>query len=252
MTEKWKTLNNPPVVVAIFQILYEQLTDFKFDDFILNDRNIKKIFPKKSVNYHSDIGMEGTPAPGVSTLKAKANTHINRYTYSTEDSKQNLIIEEKNVRYTFEGQYQNWEQFKKSSIESLVLLQEQLNKCRILRTSIRFVNKFQFDEFNNPLDYFNTAISIDTESESSLNNPMTGFSFRFRQKIPDTNIRTVINHSLEMIDESYDYYFDIDALDDEHFDFDLKQIDAKLEQLRDIKNTIFFGSLKEKTIELCN
>lgn len=250
MSSKWKILNNPPVVIAIFQIKYEKPSDFNFSDFIKNDKHIKEKYPKRKDNYHSAIGVQGTPAPGISLVKAKADTHLNRFLYSSDDLSQKLIIEENSIIYIFEGNYNNWDHFKKDGMESLVLLSEQLMKCKITRTSLRFINKFKFEEFNNPLDYFTTAISID--SDTKLNYPVSDYSYRFSQNVPNTNIKTIVNHSLVKIDQTFDYFFDIDVLDHEEIDFNLEKIDIKLELIRDIKNTIFFETLKEKTLDLCN
>ena len=250
MDEKWKKLNKAPVIVAIFQIKLEQIEKFSFNEFINNDKQIRKKFPKRHDNYHSSIGVQGTPHPGVSFVKAKADTQINSYSYTTDDQIHQLVIEQGSIRCIFEGSYESWHNFKNECLEDLSFLQEQLIKCSIIRTSIRFINKFKFDTFDNPLDYFTTAISID--SDTKLNNPVIGFSYRFIQEVSGSSINTIVNHSLEKAEDKYDYYFDIDILDHEVFGFNFDFIDQKLEQMREIKNTIFFETLKEKTLEQCS
>lgn len=45
---------------------------------------------------------------------------------------------------------------------------------------------------------------------------------------------------------------DIDVLDSVDFIYDESLLEACLEKLREIKNTIFFENITTKTIELCN
>lgn len=250
MQKKWKKLNNPPVIVAIFQIKINLPEDFIFNEFISNDKEIRTKFPDRNDNYHSNIGVQGTPAPGISFVKAKADTHIESYAYTTKDLTKKFFIEQGSIRYAFEGGYKEWELFKVECMQCLKLIEVQLQRCKVVRTSIRFINKFKFDSFNDPLDYFTTTISID--SDSKLNNPVTGFAYRFNQQIPNSSIRTVINHALEKIEDKFDYYFDIDVLDNNSFDFNIEHLDLLMEEMRDIKNTLFFETLKDKTINLCN
>jgi uncharacterized protein (TIGR04255 family) len=251
MSEEWKTLSNPPVILSIFQIRFRQREEFDFLEFLQkNDKQIRKKYPKRNDGYHSNIGVPGTLTPGVSFVKAKADTHIEKITYATEDLKQKIDLEKNSIAYLFEGNYAGWDIYKEEAIEALCLFEEQLKKCDIIRTSIRFINKFQFKEFDDPLEYFNTTIS--TDSDSKLQYPVTRFSYKFGQQVPDTTIRTIVNHSLEKIQDSFDYYFDIDVLDDDSYEFDTERVKEKMEILRHHKNTIFFETLKPKTLDLCD
>ncbi|MDP2890929.1 MAG: TIGR04255 family protein [Bacteroidota bacterium] len=249
MQSNWPVLNSPPVILAIFQLKFASSDDRELSKMIANDKVIKLKFPIRSDNYHSDIDVHGTPAPGISTLSAKANTKISSYIYFSQDKERKLIIEKDSVIFISESVYSGWDNFKKEVQESITMLVGQLEDRYIERTSIRFVNKFSLASFEDPLDYFTKMIS--TESEAIY--PLEKYAFRINIQVPDSNIRAIINNALEPNGtDSYDYYLDIDVLDDTQLKFDLFLISKQMEQIREVKNKIFFDTVKPKTLALCN
>lgn len=245
---KWPILRNPPVILAIFQIRFISTNIDDLNKMIANDKAIKLKFPNRNENYHYNIGVQGTPVPGVS-MKAKADTKINSYIYSTSDQKKKLIIEKESITFVDENHYLGWDEFKQEVLEYLHSLSEQLKDSLIIRTSIRFVNKFSFDSFSNSLEYFSKTIS----TESEVIYPLLKSAFRLEVQIPETDIIAIINHALEPKGlNQLDYFFDIDTLDNRQFKFDMPLISSSLEAIRTVKNKIFFDTVKQKTIDLCN
>lgn len=247
MHSNWQVLKSPPVILAIFQIRFNPLEDL--NKLIVNDKNIRNKFPFRHDNYESNIGVQGTPAPGLSTIKAKADTKISSYTYLTSDQKTKFIIERGSLTYVNEGFYNGWDFFKKEVQECLKLISDQLKSIIINRTSIRFINKFSIPSNENILDYISKTISTDTE----LNYPVTRYSFNVNLQIPGTDTVAMVNHALEPSNvNSLNYFLDIDVLDHRQIQFDLSLLNDQLESIRIIKNTIFFDALKQKTLDLCN
>lgn len=246
---EWPVLNSPPVILAIFQLKFASSDDRELNRMIANDKNIKIMFPNRSDNYHSDINVHGTPAPGISTLSAKADTKISSYFYFTQDKTRKLIIEKDSIIYISETTYEGWDSFKTIVMQSISLLVGQLEDRNVERTSIRFVNKFSLDSFEDPLEYFTKMIS----TESDIIYPLEKYAFRINIQVPDTSIRAIINNALEPNGkEKFDYYLDIDVLDDRKLKFDLLITSEQLEQIREVKNKIFFDTVKPKTLALCN
>jgi uncharacterized protein (TIGR04255 family) len=249
MQSDWPVLKSPPVILAIFQLKFTHADSGELSRMIENDRNIRKMFPLRKDNFHSNIGVQGTPAPGISMLKAKADTKITAYAYFTPDQKRKLIIEQESVTFANEDLYYGWDSFKKDVMDCLELLAGQLDDCIVKRTSIRFVNKFSLDSFADPLDYFSKTISTDSEA----NYPLVKYAFRLNVQVPKTDIAAIINHALEPNSvNNLDYYFDIDVLDHRQVKFDLSLTSKQMEQIRAVKNNIFFDTVKQKTIDLCN
>ncbi len=247
MASDWQVLKSPPVILAIFQLKFSHCSDEALGKMIANDRNIKLIYKKRHISYHADINFPGTLVPGESSFKG--NTKVESYTYTTEDNLRKLRIEKDSIVVVNEGSYLGWENFKLEVMDCLNLLSEQLKECSVNRVSIRFINKFTFDSFEDPLDYFSQMIS--TESVSRY--PLLKYSFRLNVVIPDTDIQAIINNASEPNNEGKsDYYLDIDVLSHTLISFDLSLISDQMENIREVKNNIFFDTVKQKTLELCN
>jgi len=247
MESVWQNLKSPPVILAIFQLKITNCKDDVLRKMINNDKNIRVVFKNRLDNYLADNIMPGTPAPVISTIKA--NTHIGSYTYSNENKKRKLQIEKDSIVVVNEDEYKGWINFKKDVFDCLNLLSPHLDECLVNRVSIRFVNKFTLDSFEDPLDYFTQLIS----SDSDVRYPLAKYSFRLNLVIPSSDIIAIINNALEPNNSGKsDYYLDIDVLSESSMKFDIETISNKMEQIRDVKNNIFFDTVKQKTLDLCN
>lgn len=244
----WPVLKSPPVILAIFQLKFVSSSNEDLIKLTANDKAIRLKFINRNENYHYNIGVQGTPVPGIS-MKAKADTKVNSFIYSTSDQKKKFIIDKESLTYVDENLYTGWSNFKQDVLESLNLLSEELKNTLVTRISIRFVNKFSFESFSNSLEYFTKTIS----TESDVRYPLLKSAFRLEIQIPKTDIVAIVNHALEPNSpNNLDYFFDIDVLDYKQLKFDLSLISSQMEQARAVKNDIFFDTVKQKTIDLCN
>ncbi len=249
MQTQWPILIKPPVIIAIFQLRFTHNDYGDLSKMIANDSNIRKAFPKRQDNYHSNIGVQGTPVPGISTFKAKADTKISSYIYLSANQLKKLVIEENSITYLSEEPYKGWEFFKIDAISCLELLKVQLSDCLINRTSLRFINKFSFPTFDNPLEYFSKTITTDNIST----NVFTKYAFRLDMQVHKKEINAIVNHALEPTNfNAFEYYLDIDVLGHKQYNFDVDLLSNTLEEIRIVKNEIFFDTIKPKTIDLCN
>lgn len=246
----WITLNKPPVIVAIFQLKFEQ-EGLTIADISKYDAPLMATLPKKSNDIIANFDMPETVAIGVSKVSATANAKINGYTYFSNDQKTKLSIREDSLTFMDEADYLGWQVFV-SKIESyLDILSPLLENKIVTRVSIRFINRFVFSEFNNPVEYFNTTIS--TTEDSGFRFPVAKYGFKIAFQIPDTNIHSIVNQNIDQVEiNKFFYLFDIDVLDRVNLIFEKQSIVGILSELREIKNRIFFENLTEKTIDLCN
>jgi uncharacterized protein (TIGR04255 family) len=247
----WENLNKPPVVVALFQIKYATM-GIKLNDFLKYDTQIKHRFPIRRDNIQVGIDLGNSSIPlGVSKISGTSDAKIGSYVYFSVDQKNKLEISENTITYIDERPYQGWSSFKESTIQTLMILSDTLNNIEITRTSIRFINRFTFDNFDKPQDYFKTLISSSEENELPF--PLRQYGFRLLMDIPNSDIYSIINQNVENVrTNSYIYTFDIDVLDRQHLLFDIKTIEVNMENLRDVKNEIFFNNITQKTLNLCN
>ena len=247
----WENLKKPPVVVALFQIKYTAI-GVKLNDFLKYDIQLKHRFPIRKENIQVGIDFGSTSIPlGVSKITGTSDAKIGSYIYFSIDQKNKLEISENTITYIDENPYQGWINFKESVLKTLSILSEILNTIEIVRTSIRFINRFMFDNFDNPQEYFKTLIS--STKDSDLPYPLRQYGFRLLMDIPSTDIYSIVNQNVENVSaNSYIYTFDIDVLDKQHLLFHSKTLEVILEGLRNIKNEIFFNNITQKTKDLCN
>lgn len=247
----WKNLNNPPVAVALLQIKYN-VGQFDLKSFLEFDLQLKKEFPIRKENLQVGIDLGKTSIPlGVSKVSATSNATLTGYIYASKDQKRKIELLSDGVTYIDETSYQGWDLFKKKALNVLTILSPLLQTIEIKRTSIRFVNRIPLLEFNKPTDYINIIISsVHSDSQPY---PLRQYGFRLTMDIPDSDIYSIVNHNIESVPENkYLYTLDIDVLDKQCLIFDLGTISDNIEKLREVKNTIFFDSLTEKTLDLCN
>ena len=250
MKEQWPLLNNPPVGVALAQIKMNT-EDFSIQKVDVVDKQIKEFLPIRKEGTQVNIGLGKSNLPlGVSKISATSDVKIATYLYFSKEQKVKLEISGDTITYVSEDRYTGWTDFKNSVLGFLNILERVFGQSEIQRTSIRFINRFSFIEFDNPEDYINTFISSADESQQY---PLRQYGFRLVMDIPDSDTYAIVNHNVEhVIDGNFLYTFDIDVLNNQKLLYSLDSIDNCLEDLRNIKNNIFFKTLTEKTLLLCN
>lgn len=246
----WPILGTPPVVMAIFQLRFEH-NENDLSSFLKYDAQLRIEYPNREDNIQASINVgANTIALGVSKFTGTTDAKLTSYTFSTHDKKKKLLLEQGSITFIDENKYEGWDNFK-SNISKYLKLFDFLEGKKTNRTSIRFINQFVFDTFENPIEYFNTTVANSQESDFPF--PLSKYGFNLLLKIPDSNTISIVNHNLENPNfEKFIYMFDIDVIDTSELNFDLQNILNNYEYLREIKNKIFFSSITQKTMELCN
>lgn len=243
----WPNLNNPPVKLALFQLKFSETNMRVYDEI---DAALKNRFPIRKDIIAVGINLNNTSIPlGRSKLDGVSDAKIQSYIYMTPDQKERVELLEHTATYVSELPYTGWDGFANKVDDFLSLLSRVLGNVEIKRTSIRFVNRFLLEEFDNPEDYFTMVIS---KAGDALY-PLRQYGFRLQYDIPQTNVYAIVNQSVENdVSNKYTYLLDIDVLEKQSILFEKETILSCLDHLRSIKNKIFFDSITEKTKALCN
>ncbi len=245
MANKWPNLPNPPVVLAICELRYQVPSEFDINRFLKNEELIQRKYPNRVNKIHGDINL---PALTMGVSTAQISSQQTGYIFSNSDKSRKITVSTASLVFRLEGDYPGWDEFKEESIEAVDFFADIFEELTIERTSIRFVNRFALPESDDPTEYFNTVISA---SEGVIDDPVDSYFFRYIQRVPDTNIKIIVNNSLEEIkDEVSNFIFDIDVLCHESYAFDRKYLSEKLERIRYEKNNVFFKNLTSKTLDL--
>jgi uncharacterized protein (TIGR04255 family) len=251
MKNDWPKLAKPPVVTAIFQMKYD-LGVVNVEDFLRYDGILRRSFPQRNESIESSLSFSpSTKIPlGKAQVSGVTNTRRIGYVYFTTDQKEKLALTETDITYTSEKIYEGWETCKETVLKLLGVVQPILENVSVRRTSIRFINQFNFDEFDDPTTYFNTQITM-SQQEGTRLYPLMKYGFRLTYDVKE-DVYSIVNQNVEHLPDKFVYIFDIDVLNRNNLLFDINSISVILEDLRSIKNEIFFGNVTEKTLELCN
>ncbi|MDD7454968.1 MAG: TIGR04255 family protein [Bacteroidales bacterium] len=249
MEQKWPILKHPPVDVALFQLKFN-MGESTLSDLISNDSEIRKILPFRHESVSSEVNFPNTKITiGVSQITGTSKTKVAGYLYTSNDQKSRVEVKEGVLTYIEEHPYEGWDSFRDKVNSFLRLFSKALNGHTITRTSIRFINRFALEEFNNPLDYFKTTIS--TSEKNAVPYPVSQFAFNMMLLVDD-NTYSIVKQEFNKISDKNSYVFDIDVLNQSNLIFDIDSISGVLATLREIKNNIFFGNITDKLIGICN
>lgn len=251
MNKNWPSLQKPPVVVAIFQLKFFK-KNFVLKEILQYDEIIKHVLPLRSDTMAVGVNFDRTNIHlGQSQIVGTSNAEISCYVYYSKESRCRLEISKDTISFISEEAYAGWSNYKGTVLKFLNLLSPVLSQTDILRTSIRFVNRFNIDDFSDPSKYFRTLITTSLE-EGETSYPLQQYGFRLLMN-PDPEILAVVNHNVENVSQKkYLYTLDIDVLDMKKISFDVCVIENIADNLREIKNQIFFDTITKETIDLCN
>lgn len=202
-------------------------------------------------NISGKLNIEGTPAVGITKVSATTDNKLESYILCTTDQKVKLELGVDSFTYNEETPYLGWDDFISKIIHYLSILDDFYKGKVVSRVSVRFINKFDFESFNDPTDYFKMIISS-TDPDGFLY-PIATYGFKFTLRIPKSSIHSIINHNVEQLGSSqYLYILDIDVVNNINLMYSKDVIVENTNRLREIKNGIFFDSVTDKTIALCN
>lgn len=250
---EWQNLNNPPVMTTVFQLKFNlEDSGFKLDDFLQFNNSLSRDFPSRRDDLETNIKFpKSTKIPlGHSSVSGETDTRRVGHAYISKDNKEQLRLTNEDITFTSERDYEGWGKFMESVMKYLTILEPVLSKLNIKRTSIRYINQFQFEEFDDPSQYVKTLIT--TSENGSMPYPLLRYGFKLTLDIKE-NIYSIVNQSVDKKnDNEFVYIFDIDVLNNTEYLYNDSQVADLLSELRDIKNNIFFSNLTDKVIELCN
>ena len=251
MKKDWPKLAKPPVVTAIFQMKYDREV-VNVEEFLKYDSILRRSFPQRNESIESSLSFSpSTKIPlGKAQVSGVTNTRRTGYVYFTTDQKEKLALSETDITYTSEKSYEGWEAFKDTVLKFLNVVQPVMQNVSVRRTSIRFINQFNFEEFDDPTTYFNTQITMLQKDGNQLY-PLMKYGYRLTYDVKE-GVYSIVNQSVEHLPDKFVYIFDIDVLNRNNLMFEINLVSDILEDLRSIKNEIFFGNVTEKTLELCN
>lgn len=238
-------LGKAPIILAILQIQY-RLKNFVNNQTFSDIKPIREKYP--IVNQSNSAQIEFNPNNVKTPVALKSFTN-DGYSFSSKDGLKSLSISNNAFTFQLAAPYTKWSDFFKEAIEGWILCGLEDNVEIVLSQSIRYVNTFEITVEKNiiePSEYFNSYLVVNPKYPDYTR-------YLFQYSIP-LDAEGVIAHIGTEIRESttnvFPFVFDIDVICLKSQEYNIAKVKEMFEKLREYKNSIFFSTLKEKTINL--
>ncbi len=178
------------------------------------------------------------------------NTEFSGYLYKTKKSGKVLQARVDGYSFSKLRPYENWHKFQKEALRHWKIYCEEFKPSFVTRIALRFINRI---EIPLPLDDFRDFVL--TGPEIAPNLPSEIVDFFSRVVIPDPKKRgtTIIISTIDqkhISEESFVYILDIDVFREIELPVLSKAVWDLFDDLRVLKNEIFFESTTERAKEL--
>jgi len=252
MEREWPLLSKPPIILDLFQIKFSEASSLPQD--IANEESkigVRKNYPNRHDNLNSNIQLDKFPDTGISTIKAKANTRLETLIYTSEDKKNKVAIDDKSFTISSEMEYKDWATFSSEIKKILEMFALVMKDIHIERISIRFVNRIRLNLKDDLTEYVNATVYVNQNNMPYPQYDISKFGFKIMYRIPNSPIYAIVNQNIDPQTDYCFYILDLDVLKPLDMSFNVDSIIGVADELRGIRNNIFFNNVTDKLIELC-
>ena len=243
LKEKFPHLSKAPIVEAVIDIRVVPLV--KWDETGLQAELKQRLpdFPKVETLREARVqivppGQPGKPAfedVGCVGLKLHSNDNLH-------------IVQFNKGAFVFSRlkPYADWGKFSQEALRLWAIYCELLKPTEVRRIGLRFINRIAIKQTTIELsDYY----KYPPESLKGLNWPLAGYLHHDVMQVPETVYSVNVIKTVQNIPGEIGLLLDIDVFMPSQFAYNELRIIECLEEMRWVKNKIFFGSLTEKLIQ---
>jgi uncharacterized protein (TIGR04255 family) len=144
--------------------------------------------------------------------------------------------------------YENWQQFSGEALRLWVIYCKLLKPKEVTRIGLRFINRIAIKQEKVELaDYY----KYPPKSLEELNWTLTGYLHHDVMQIPETSYAVNLIKTVQNVPGAGEIglILDIDVFTGEGFEYNELHLKRFLEEMRWVKNKIFFSSLTDKVIQ---
>jgi len=241
-------LEKPPVTEAIIDIRVELPENFKVNEFEkLKDQLVNEYPESKEIHVWKGR-FELNPEKPLIPPK-----HLGAQGISLKSKDRSNVTQFRVDGFTFSRLplYSSWEEISEQAFKLWKIYSNLTNPKSITRLATRFINEIKFKlpcDNLNLNDYFTALPSLPEE----LSGVHGTFLSRFAIQDPATSISAKITQTTEgkIVTDTYTLILDIDVFQSVSLSLDDEKIWTIFEDLRKMKNNIFFSLITNKTKEL--
>lgn len=236
-------LPNAPIKEAMIDIQVALPERAKIEALNSNYARIAGQYPKHETLQRGEFGLhsnEGEPT------RLTIGHSVVGYRFTSGDGR--CVAQFRTDGFTFSRlePYDTWEEMKGEAARLWKIYAESVSPNPITRVATRYVNLLKLP-LNIELKEYLTAPPTVPEG---LNQELSSFLTRIEIREPSTGAHGILTQALEGVREDHaPMVLDIDVFIARQFDPQDGEFWHCLDQLRDFKNTVFFESITEKTVE---
>lgn len=148
--------------------------------------------------------------------------------------------------------YENWEAFKREAMSLWGIYKRLLEEVEFKRVAVRYINEISLPLTDGQLD-FNQYMTSCPKVPENMPDMLVEFSTRIVVPCQEHNSFAVINSNIsnKSTGKGVPFILDIDVFRNEKLGFTESELWSFFDNLRNIKNTAFFGSITKDFVELC-
>ncbi len=238
----------PPITEAIIDIRIERdnLLSLETLGSLEKDNLIANKFPEK--NSYRSIAIEGTIGATGKDLDSSVKEDVLGYLFRSSDQKK--IVQFRLDGFTFNrlSPYKSWEEMTSEAEPLWKIYSGVLNNRSIRRLAVRYINTIEIPETKFELDdYFNfiSSVNIDKSFAADLIHFYTKATIKLQSSQAFAHIVQTVTAPQKPC--TTNVILDIETFLDNNGKLKDKDIWNLLQHLREMKNQVFFGYIKEKT-----
>jgi len=243
----WERFPNAPITEALLDIRVSLPETISLSNLEGMQEAIKKRYPHKKPRSSNTIRVEmkeNATEPEVTRTGGPDG-----FFFTSADQKQ--IIQARMDGFTFSRlkPYDRWETFRDEAKEIWGYYIKYAVPTTVTRIALRYVNRI---EIPFPMRDFKDFVTTTPEIAPALPQGMTEFFMRLVIPEPNRKATVIINQTMEPVESGskLPFIFDIDVFRVMSFPVSEGEFWGQFEELRDLKNEVFFKSTTAKAREL--
>ena len=244
---EWPHLSNAPITEALIDVRVELPDGFSIEQFAPFRDAIWTDYPECGERIHQSASVRLTPKHGVQVDHQESC--VEGLVFKSADKVQ--MVQARLNGFTFHRlkPYQDWKQLRGQARELWNLYEKIVQPQRVTRIAVRYINRL---ELPLPMHEIGDWLRTLPMLAPQLPQQIAGYFMRVMIPFEPYGVRAILTQTIEPVVQMdrLPIVFDIDVFQE---DPDASTTDAlwtKFEVLRDIKNSVFFESVTEKTLGL--
>lgn len=237
-------LEKAPITEALVDIRVKLRPDADFSTLESTYVSFAKEYPEKRERIRAESKFD------IKTRTFETASDVDGYLCTSSDKKQVVQVRLDGFSFSRLKPYVTWEDLHSEADRLWQLYVRHVSPELVTRVALRYINRL---EIPLPMRDFSDYLTAPPIVPQNLPQGLISFLTRNVIRAPSLDFTAIISQSLEPVGVSSvaPVLLDIDVSREAQYSVNAKEIWETIDQMRELKNKIFFESITEKTVELC-